>query len=50
VNGAPTGGRVVRERHQEVCVEITPDNGENFFDIDSADDYQKMVTRKAVTK
>ena len=34
-----TGGRLVRERHPEVCVEITPDNGENYFDIDCADDY-----------
>jgi len=40
-----TGGRTVRDGHPGLCIEINPDNEQNFFDIDSADDYQKLVIR-----
>ena len=41
-----TGGRTVRAGHPEACVAITPACEENFFDIDSDDDYQNMVINR----
>ena len=39
-----TGGRAVRERNREVCVEIEPEYPGNFIDIDNMEDYHSLTT------
>ncbi|MCL2627152.1 MAG: nucleotidyltransferase family protein [Oscillospiraceae bacterium] len=34
-----TGGRVIREAYPKLCLEIKPENPENFIDIDRAEDF-----------
>jgi len=36
-----TGGREVRDKHKENCFTITPENPENFKDIDTEEDIRK---------
>ena len=37
------GGRIIRAGHPEACIEITPERPENFCDIDSKEDYRRLI-------
>ena len=39
------GGRAVRIRHPEACIELVPERPGNFLDVDVMEDYQALQNR-----